>query len=123
MCVRARVCARARVCVWGGGGDHPQTLTEDKHRPPRIVLGIFRINFTTALELIFDCGQVLDLVCYMVNVCQRFVPLSPSSSRDLDYLLWDVLYLSEKVIHTPQPHPEKVKKKRKYSTIQNKRKS
>ena len=50
-CVRvhACVCARARmcVCVWcGGGGDHPQT--EVKHRPPRIVLGIFRINFTTA---------------------------------------------------------------------------
>ena len=37
VCARARVCAcmRVRACVV-------------KHRPPGIVLGIFRINFTTA---------------------------------------------------------------------------
>ena len=51
VCARACVCVCVCVCVCGGGGGeghHPQTLTEVKHRPPRIVLGIFRINFTTA---------------------------------------------------------------------------
>ena len=51
MCVCVCACVRVHACVCvlgGGGGNHPQTLTEVKHRPPRIVLGIFRINFTAA---------------------------------------------------------------------------
>ena len=46
-CMSACVCVRECVCmhVGGGGGHHPQTLTEVKHSPPRIVLGIFSNKF------------------------------------------------------------------------------
>ena len=47
VCVRAcvRACVSLYVCV---GGGVRESLRKVKHRAPRIVLGIFRINFITS---------------------------------------------------------------------------
>ena len=126
VCVRLCVCVRAcvciRVCVWGGG-HHPQTLTEVKHRPPRIMLGIFRINFTTArIDYWLWAGVDFDML-YGKCLCALFHYLRPVAE------IWIIFFgmfctwvKRSSTPHTPQPHPKKVKKKKKYSTIQNKRK-
>ena len=35
-------------------------------------------------------------ICYMLNVCERVVPLFQPSNRDLDYPFKDVRYLRRK---------------------------
>ena len=118
VCVRACACVRARararvcvcvcvcVCVWGGGGGghHPQTVTAriDYWLWPGFGFGML---YGKSLWALFHyLRPVVELWIILFGMCCTGVKRSPTP-------------------HTPQPHPKKVKIKKKYSTIQNKRKS
>ena len=113
-----------RVGVESNKTEKSEVFTEVKHRPPEIVLGICRINFTTASV---DYMSSVGLIYFNVIVCVCVsVSVSVSVSVLFRYLSPVLLVLSvgysvperkEHLYNPPPPHTHTHTKRKKKKGI------